>query len=78
MCIRRVDYCAQLQVLATSMTMHTHGDFIVPLGYQSADTVFQYHTQSHYPHIELTSYCITLIMPKAWLGSDKLQFLPLT
>ena len=31
-------------------------------------------SQSHYPDIEPTSPCPTLIMPNTWLGSDKYQF----
>ena len=32
-------------------------------------------TQSHYPDTEPTSHCLILIMPSAWLGSDKYKII---
>ena len=45
-----------------------------PLGYQVADTVSQFPTQSHYPDTELASPCPIIIMPSTRLSSDKSQF----
>ena len=45
------------------------------LGDQAASTMNWYHTQWHYPDTESTSHCPVLIMPSAWLGSDKYQVL---
>ena len=42
------------------------------LGHKATMTC--YPTQSHYPDTEPTSPCPILIMPSAWLGSDKYQF----
>ena len=47
----------------------------VPLGDQTVSTVTLYPTQSHYPDIEPSSRCPILIMLRAWLGSDKDNFL---
>ena len=38
----------------------------------------QYHTQSHYPDIELTSSCPNLIMPTARVGDDQNHGLPMS
>ena len=46
----------------------------VPLGDQVAST-WPNTILSHYPDTEPTSPCPILIMPSAWLGSDKYQFL---
>ena len=44
-----------------------------PLGSHAVSTMIWYHTQWHYPDIELTSPCLILIMPSTWLGSDKFK-----
>ena len=58
------------------MTVRTDGDVYsaATLGDQAANTTNQYPTQSYYPHTELTSPCPILLMPSAWLGSDKYKF----
>ena len=42
-----------------------------PLGEQAVSTMTWYPTQSYYPDTEPTSPCFILIMPSAWLWSDK-------
>ena len=41
--------------------------------YRTQNTMTRYRTQSHYPDTKPTSSCPFLIMPSAWLGSDKYQ-----
>ena len=45
------------------------------LGDQGASIMTYYVTQSHFPGTEPTSPCPILIMPSAWLGSDKHTFI---
>ena len=47
-----------------------------PLGDQATSTMTSswYPLRSYYPNIEETSPCPILIMPSAWLGSDKYQY----
>ena len=54
------------------MTVHNHGVFIVFPHWKTRLSAPW--PQSDYPDTELTSPCPMLIMPSAWLGSDKYQF----
>ena len=58
------------------VTVCTNGDYsAIPPGDQTASTMTWYSTQSHYTDTEPTNLCASLIMPSAWLGSDKYQIL---
>ena len=46
-----------------------------PLRYLASSIMTPYPTQSHNPDHEPTSPCAIVIMPSAWLGSDKYTFL---
>ena len=45
-----------------------------PLEDQAAKNMTWYHTQSHYPDTELSSYCLILLMQSTKLDSDKYKF----
>ena len=49
--------------------------YAAPLGDHATSTMSWYTTQSHYPDTEPRSPCPILIIPSAWLGSDKYQLL---
>ena len=54
---------------AILMTVHTQGNFIV---------LPHSETRPHYPDTEPLNPCPILIIPSAWLGSDKYQFLSMS
>ena len=60
--------------------MRIHGQLhcAAPLENQATSTMIKYPTQLHYPATEPTSPCPILIMPSAWLGSDKYTFIYVT
>ena len=55
---------------AHSLRLHS----VVPMGNQDASTMTWYPTQSHYLDTEPTSPYTILLIPNAWLGSDKYEF----
>ena len=50
----------------TLLTVHTHGSFLsaASLGDETASTMTQYPTQSHYPNTKLTCACPIVVMPQ--------------
>ena len=50
----------------------THGN-AAAVRHQTVHIMVQYPSLSHYPDSELTSHCVTLLMLRARLGSDKFQ-----
>ena len=58
------------------MPVRTHGYIVLPHWETRPPASWPDNpTQSHYPGIEPSSSCPILIMPKAWLGSDKYKLL---
>ena len=65
----------EFNILATSKVTSGWVSTVLPHWDHGACNLTYFPTQSYYPDINLTSSCPIIVMPSAWLSSDKYQLL---